>query len=525
VRRDNAFERRFERKMGGSCSVESPQDCSCNRVNVPGYPYEPLLDSFQDMMSWCWYGGIGEQNECCYQIGDSYASLGVTYEEYTCKLPNMEKVKQSPVDCKIPCSNSFPENCPQCSSAFNMTILDTHSWCTENSECCGSQIIDGTPNMKRFDEISRTCQVLNQTMVNLYPKKCTMPTLPVSHWRSPITSGAKCFTSHFVKNEKENHGLSYVKQNESLGNDFFCMNYFSWYEPLARYVAVATTGDEKLYSSMALYPNNYMMLQKCSGDYCNDVDIFQQTHNKSFTPDISGQSGAGLSCFKGTYPDVNSAFIYNADVCVRYSFKPNFNSSIVTVYDGLPFSFLPLLKGSLFAQNVTDCSTANCNSIITPASTNTASVLSPGGNMTCFGSIDSAGVVVPHPLPIPDPETKYCVTVTSVIDGIKMFFSAKSFELFSDYSNKASLDVCNTSLCNAQESPTRNLSCYLTDPKNVTNHIQSNLVLPVDYCVKYRTSSGEEIYSGVTFNQLNFMNGTSKFTELEACETNFCLVP
>jgi hypothetical protein len=280
---------------------------------------------------------------------------------------------------------------------------------------------------------------------------------------------------------------------------------------------------------MSLYPNTYMMLQKCSVDYCNDANLFEQAHNQSFTPDMSGQTGPGLDCMKGVYPDVNSAFVYNADVCIRYSFKPNFDSDVVTVYDGLPSSLFLQLQNASFVQDVTSCSNSNCNSVINPTASGDSNYdFSPNDskNLTCFRNIDSDGVIVAHPNPSVDPRTRYCISVVSALDNQKMFFPARNYEAFTAYSKTANITVCNTSFCNTPGNSEGNLSCYLTDTGNQTNHIRSDLALPVDYCVKYQTSSDIQIYSGVTSDQLAILNANPlKFKNVESCQTDFCLVP
>ena len=433
------------------------------------------------------------------------------------------------------CSISNPNDCNCYNDGRVPYLQDTIQWCIDHKDCC--YYIGKDYAKYGYDYKSTNCYMVNNTMTKLSPDTCTpdcsefhpescpdpsaLDTTPLN-WRHPITSGSKCFTT--VPKEE---GLVYTNHSQSLGDEFVCMNYISWFEPLKKYVYVATTGDTSLHSSMSLYPSIYMNLTKCSTDYCNNPANLVGSLD-TFQPEITFQTGPGLDCFKGIYPNVSSKFIYKAESCVRYSFVADYKSGLVTVYDGLPASDLPTLNTTFYIKNATSCSTPNCNTIIVPPTETSAPVwdANNSGKLVCFESIDSGNIVVMHPNPSPDPSTKYCIRLKSTIDNSTIFFSAQSYSAYTSFSKATNVFVCNTNLCNAPQTSSSTLKCHLTTPNNVSTVIKYDLSLPVDYCVKYVTDSESKFYSAVTSDQLAIINANpTKFKEVVSCQTDYCVAP
>ena len=573
------FRVKIQFKMG--CSSSNPSICFCGFDSSNG-----TLKSFQD---YCTYG---PNDGCCYTIGSNFAKWGYEYKDYNCKLPDAEMLKKNPEKCspistwapncakdsineevksmdKFCNSGSEDKSCcflvglnyndydlkefergckivnksldqiqlskcgyptswvPNCvNDSKNENALAKDKICTSGSEkapCCFK--LGNNYNKYGFTEYETGCQIINETLGLEQLKQCGLG--KVSSWRDPILNGTTCYTTSVGTNITSN--VTYTKHSSSLGNDFICLNYVTWLEAKKQYIVIASTGTIELFGNMSKLPDVYMNLSKCDTPLCNDPYQLQMKL-ETFEPEASilTETGSSFSCFKGIYPNVNQHIFYNAQSCVRYSYRPSYGSSYLIVYDGLPKNLLGSLTNTTIFKNVFTCNTPNCNTIVIPSSSNpsTSSVLpNNSGNINCFVPVDSSNIVIPHPNPFSVDSHKFCIKFKSTASNTSMYSSVSSYDAFTSYSQISDLTVCNTSLCNSPSSSAANLKCYLSDVKDPSNINKYSSNLPVDSCVKY--SIGEiTYYSGVTSATLAIINGNpSLFKSVSSCSSDYCLTP
>jgi hypothetical protein len=115
------------------CAPDTLEDCTCKG--------DSQLAPLKDIYRWC--SGLG--SNCCSDIGADYESLGYSYTDSACRALNQTMVDAYPLECKIPCSASYPANCPKlsCDTVYNFWMElsgghdDSFVKTDDPTFCCG----------------------------------------------------------------------------------------------------------------------------------------------------------------------------------------------------------------------------------------------------------------------------------------------------------------------------------------------------------------------------------------------------
>jgi hypothetical protein len=120
------------------CDADDISECDCK--------VDSQSSSLKEIYGWC----TGSGSQCCYDIGDNYANLGYEPTDSACRALNQPMIETHPLECMIPCSASFPQNCPvlSCDGVYDvwmdLTGGDGDEFVknpNDPSYCCGTNNI------------------------------------------------------------------------------------------------------------------------------------------------------------------------------------------------------------------------------------------------------------------------------------------------------------------------------------------------------------------------------------------------
>ena len=313
-----------------------------------------------------------------------------------------------------------------------------------------------------------------------------------------------------------------------------CVTYASFDPRTKTYVNTFSAVSRDTFDTMNSYPRVYGNVRACTTDFCNvpEMKVIPSSiyNGLEATPIVSL---SGLKCYVGIsdHAKRNEQPIVGATKCVRYRFKPDYNSTSVYQYAGVDEQVSKSISQfDHLYQDFFSCGYDYCNvPIDVPDSVPTAQLpivtASNATNLRCFqNSVDGSGA---HPT-VKSSGSNYCMrfiateTDNSTRSVIYGGMSSSDYQSFTKVSGSNQVYGCQTDYCNGPSPDNTTMhKCYVTDLTQ-GSMIRLNVPLPVDYCVSFMYSNST-IFSAVTAGQLEDMNRYPDiFQNIKSCTVDFC---